>query len=187
MSHEGIEIVCCRSLYAASRLPSLTSFCTTVSGVRAGVHICGLSTHQSAHGAVKSMPVVPAELGVGALERRVTVRLGLLDTAVPPCQQCSASHRRGVVTVRVTGVFVGDAIPCVRRASGGAYPFLWFFFDWLCWDEFLDSAQESTAVQRVQVPSQPTGHGDGCVCRIGEEGVSRVVEAAAGVGNFEVP
>jgi hypothetical protein len=22
----------------------------------------------------------------------------------------------------------------------GAYPFLWFFFDWLCWDEFFDSA-----------------------------------------------
>ena len=21
-----------------------------------------------------------------------------------------------------------------------AYPFLWFFFDWLCWDEFFDSA-----------------------------------------------
>lgn len=29
------------------------------------------------------MPVVTAELGVGALERRVTVSLGLLDTTVP--------------------------------------------------------------------------------------------------------
>lgn len=28
------------------------------------------------------MPVVPSELGVGALERRVTAGLGLLDTAV---------------------------------------------------------------------------------------------------------
>jgi hypothetical protein len=38
-------------------------------------------THQGAHGAVQSMPVVAAELGVGALERRVTVSLRLLDTA----------------------------------------------------------------------------------------------------------
>ena len=35
---------------------------------------------QSAHGSVQSMPVVPSELGVGALERWVTVRLRLLDT-----------------------------------------------------------------------------------------------------------
>ena len=45
-----------------------------------------VGTHQSAHGAVKSMPVVPSELGVGALERGVTVRLGLFDTAQPPRQ-----------------------------------------------------------------------------------------------------
>lgn len=36
--------------------------------------------HQGAHGAVQSMPVVPSELGVGTLERGVTVSLGLLDT-----------------------------------------------------------------------------------------------------------
>jgi hypothetical protein len=29
------------------------------------------------------MPVVPPELGVGSLERGVTVGLGLLDTALP--------------------------------------------------------------------------------------------------------
>jgi hypothetical protein len=27
------------------------------------------------------------------------------------------------------------------RGGSDAYPFLWFFFDWLCWDEFLDSAR----------------------------------------------
>jgi hypothetical protein len=48
-------------------------------------------THQGAHGAVKSMPVVAAELGVGALERRVTVSLRLLDTAVPSRQLCHPS------------------------------------------------------------------------------------------------
>jgi hypothetical protein len=42
------------------------------------------STHQSTHGAVKSMPMVPPELGVGALEGRVSVRLGLLDTVRRP-------------------------------------------------------------------------------------------------------
>jgi hypothetical protein len=45
-----------------------------------GVALALLDLLQSAHGAVKSMPVVPAELGVGALERRVTVSLRLLDT-----------------------------------------------------------------------------------------------------------
>lgn len=32
---------------------------------------------------MKSMPVVPPELGVGSLERGVTVGLGLLDTVLP--------------------------------------------------------------------------------------------------------
>jgi hypothetical protein len=39
-------------------------------------------THQRLHGAVESMPMVPPELGVGALEGRVTVRLRLLDTVM---------------------------------------------------------------------------------------------------------
>lgn len=37
-------------------------------------------TYQGSHGAVKSMSVVASELRVGALERRVSVGLGLLDT-----------------------------------------------------------------------------------------------------------
>jgi hypothetical protein len=39
-----------------------------------------VGTHESLHGSVQSMPMVPPELGVGALEGRVTVRLRLLDT-----------------------------------------------------------------------------------------------------------
>ena len=27
------------------------------------------------------------------------------------------------------------------RWREAAYPFLWFLADWLCWDEFLDSAR----------------------------------------------
>lgn len=65
---------------ALALLDLLLHYCQWVKGRQRG-----LMTHQSAHGAVKSMSVVPAELGVGALERRVTVRLGLLDTVVPPC------------------------------------------------------------------------------------------------------
>lgn len=38
------------------------------------------STYQSLHGAVESMSVVASELGVGSLQGRVTVGLGLLDT-----------------------------------------------------------------------------------------------------------
>lgn len=36
-------------------------------------------SYQSLHGAVKSMSVVSAELGVGSLEGRVSRSLGLLD------------------------------------------------------------------------------------------------------------
>lgn len=40
------------------------------------------STYQSLHGAVESMSVVASELGVGSLQGRVTVGLGLLDTGL---------------------------------------------------------------------------------------------------------
>jgi len=40
------------------------------------------SAYKSPHGAVKSMSVVAAELGVSTLERRVSVGLWLLDTVV---------------------------------------------------------------------------------------------------------
>ena len=39
-----------------------------------------VGTYQCLHGAVKSMLVVAAELGVSTLERRVSVGLGLVDT-----------------------------------------------------------------------------------------------------------
>jgi hypothetical protein len=37
----------------------------------------------------------------------------------------------------------------VRRGGGDAYPFLWFFFDWLCWDEFLDSGRTVSRAQAI--------------------------------------
>ena len=40
----------------------------------------GVETYQCLHGAVKSVLVVAAELGVSTLERRVSVGLGLVDT-----------------------------------------------------------------------------------------------------------
>ena len=42
------------------------------------------STHQSPHGAVQRMPVVPPELGVDALERGVALGLRLLDAVFRP-------------------------------------------------------------------------------------------------------
>jgi hypothetical protein len=52
--------------------------------------------------------MVPPELGVGALERRVTVRLGLLDTMMPACQSLQSTPtvctrpqgRRGIAGAR---------------------------------------------------------------------------------------
>jgi hypothetical protein len=61
-----------------------------------------------------------------------------------------------------------------------AYPFLWFFFDWLCWDEFLDSAHcyQYSAIFTTRYRKR-TGHGDGCGCRIG---CVVLVEAVVRVG-----
>lgn len=57
-------------------------------------------THQSSHGAVKSVSMVPSELGVGSLERRVSVRLRLLDTVQRPhvsryIFNCGREYRSG--------------------------------------------------------------------------------------------
>lgn len=52
------------------------------------------ATYQGSHGAVKSMSVVASELGVGALEGRVSVSLGLLDT-VGSVVSVARSHRSG--------------------------------------------------------------------------------------------
>ena len=72
-------------------------------------------THQGAHGAVQSMPVVTAELGVGALERRVTVSLRLLDTATPSCQLCHPSSERASRCVE--GVDAIDVRSCALEAE----------------------------------------------------------------------
>ena len=66
------------------------------------VGIVGMA-HQSAHGAVQSMPVVPSELGVGALERGVTVRLRLFDTALPLRQSLHRGFDLGVRRERDIG------------------------------------------------------------------------------------
>lgn len=110
----------------------------SVRGVSIILHVqVGGRAHQSAHGAVQSMPVVAAELGVGALERRVTVSLGLLDTAGP---NKSAIIFRTIYHFACAGCRGSTMRGYFARETEGAHPFLWFFFDWLCWDEFLDSA-----------------------------------------------
>lgn len=81
-------------IYAVSRLPSFFSFCRTLlagvglgrlargqgPGSASGVGEGGRRAYQSLHGAVQSVSVVAAELGVGTLERRVSHGLRLLDT-----------------------------------------------------------------------------------------------------------
>jgi hypothetical protein len=89
----------------------------------------GCETHQSFHRSVKSMPVVPSELGVGAVERRVSVCLGLLDAARRNANQ----QVSWVIKKPSIGSGKGQPSHLVMRAVdaklGHAYPFLWFFFD----------------------------------------------------------
>jgi len=71
--------------YAASLLPSLTSFCSAVSlkTSHGNLALEGplRSTYQRLHRPVQRMPMVPPELGVCAIERGVAVGFWLLDTA----------------------------------------------------------------------------------------------------------
>lgn len=90
MSREGTENRPRRSLVVVRRLSRialallnlLLHWLLASRVYRDRIHVS--CTHQSTHGAVQSMPVVPPELGVGALERRVTVSLRLLDTVSQP-------------------------------------------------------------------------------------------------------
>lgn len=79
----------------------------------------GLS-YQSPGGAVQGMAVVATELGVGTLERGVPRRLGLLDAA----EGNRVKLRFGDLNRRL------------------AYPLRCALRDWLCCEEFLDSAVE---------------------------------------------
>jgi len=89
-----------------------------------------VGTHQGAHGAVQSMPVVPPELGVGTLERGVTVSLRLLDTVVPSISCCSHNYESmSPGWAMMIHLPDDDARAMVVR---DAYPFRWFFLDWLC-------------------------------------------------------
>lgn len=46
------------------------------------------------------------------------------------------------------------------------YPFLWFFFAWLCWDEFLDSEIDVSDMNPRAPRVTLTGHCDGMICRM---------------------
>jgi hypothetical protein len=71
------------------------------------------------------MPVVPPELGVGTLERGVPVRLGLLDTTLPPCQSLySFIERRApwLVDKRWAPVRMRGGRRVMRTRSCGSWP-----------------------------------------------------------------
>ena len=80
-------------------------------------------TNQCLHCSVQRMPVVPPELGVGALERWVSVRLGLLDTA---------------------RVRYGQSAPL--KETEFINPFRCAFRLWLCCEEFFDSVEDGQPV-----------------------------------------
>jgi hypothetical protein len=65
--------------------------------------------------------VVSPELRVGTLQRGVSRGLGLLDTAV---------------------VLLSVQLVCLNHSTIDVpYPFRCALRDWLCWDEFFDSAK----------------------------------------------
>lgn len=75
---------CVDDCYAASRLPSFTSFChpyqiSYLSCIQKR-KLSRRMTYQSSHGAVQRMPMVPPELRVCAFERGVAMGFGLFDT-----------------------------------------------------------------------------------------------------------
>lgn len=106
------------------------------------------------------MSVVSSELGVGALERRVSVRLGLLDTVEQrPLALGPHARRYNDFSVLFHGL-VRYSEECGMCES---YPFLWFFFAWLCWDEFFDSARLSVPADHQRTLMRLTGHGAGLV------------------------
>jgi hypothetical protein len=81
---------------------------------------------------MERMSVVPAELGVGAVERGISRGLGLLDAA--------------------------ESIPSVSQDSqwttalmAGPYPFRCALRDWLCCDEFFDSVEMSVSRKHCAV------------------------------------
>ena len=78
------------------------------------------------------MSVVPAELGVGAVERGISRGLGLLDTAesIPSASQGSQ---------------------WTTATMAGTYPFRCALRDWLCWDEFFDSVEMSVSRKQYAV------------------------------------
>ena len=74
---------------------------------------------------MKRMPMVPPELGVGSLERGVTVGLRLLDTVIPSISHCSEIH----VSIGVRSGENGLEFMARVQRWKDAYPFRWFFLD----------------------------------------------------------
>ena len=77
--------------------------------------------------------MVPPELGVGSLERRVTVGLRLLDTVFHQISYGSGTCASVFARDREDERSLSDLIMQTDRARAvdvrEAYPFLWFFLD----------------------------------------------------------
>lgn len=83
------------------------------------------ASYQSLHGAVQSMSVVSAELGVGSLQRGVTRSLRLLDTVVfaesaPSLSSTLFTHRgRGILSRSDQSNIVESHTHCGEPSSTG--------------------------------------------------------------------
>lgn len=85
-----------------------------------GVSLALLDLLERLHGAVQRMPMVSPEFGICAFEGGVAEGLWLFDAL----EKSVNRHFKGRVF----------------DEGGVVYPFLCAFLDWLCWDEFFDSA-----------------------------------------------
>ena len=74
------------------------------------------------------MPVVSPELRVGAFERRVSVGLGLLDTA----RKCALAPALPFKCHPAIDDVAQQRMMIVCVGEVQSYPFLCAFFDWLC-------------------------------------------------------
>lgn len=75
------------------------------------------AAYQSLHGSVQHISVVAAELGVGAVERRVTGSLGLLDTVGRETQPSSANQSRVIFILHDLSQSIHSSIVAMFVAS----------------------------------------------------------------------
>lgn len=118
----------------------LVKSCLTQRNLSSSIPLPLLNLLERLHRSVQRVLVISSELGVGALERGVAEGLWLFDTVI-----LYVSIPVGFVWfLFLDSVAVGSTGEIIGRWERSwirSYPLRCAFFDWLCWDEFLDSVR----------------------------------------------